>query len=367
MGNFLQNTAPGIAGLHPYVPGKPISELERELGISHSLKLASNENPLGCSPAAKAAAQAALNEVAFYPDGSGFALKAALAQHHALPADCITLGNGSNDVLDLIARTFLSPGYEAIFSQHAFAVYAISTQAVGAISQVAAADAGFGHDLQAMLALVNEKTRVIFIANPNNPTGSWLKHDDLLAFLQQIPAQVLVVIDEAYFEYVGLADYPDASLWLSQFDNLIVTRTFSKAHGLAGLRIGYGLSSAEIAALLNRVRQPFNVNSIALAAAEAALADQAFIQRSASSNRAGLQQLSQGFDKLGLRQIPSVGNFITVLLDQPAAEINQKLLHEGVICRPVDNYGLTNGLRISVGLAEQNQRLLDTLARVLAT
>ncbi|MCU7960564.1 MAG: histidinol-phosphate transaminase [gamma proteobacterium symbiont of Bathyaustriella thionipta] len=364
--SFLQHTAPGIAGLHPYVPGKPISELERELGIHNSLKLASNENPLGCSPAASAAAQAALNEVAFYPDGGGFALKAALAQHHKLAADGITLGNGSNDVLDLIARTFLSPGFEAVFSQHAFAVYAISTQAVGAVSRVAAADSGFGHDLSAMLALVNEKTRVIFIANPNNPTGTWLKQDDLLAFLQKVPAHVVVVIDEAYFEYVGLADYPDASLWLSQFDNLIVTRTFSKAHGLAGLRIGYGLSSAEIAGLLNRVRQPFNVNSIALAAAEAALADTDFIQRSKSSNSAGLEQLSQGFDKLSLRQIPSVGNFITLLLDQPVAGVNQKLLQEGVICRPVDNYGLNNGLRISVGVTEQNQRLLETLARVLA-
>lgn len=365
MTDFLAIAAPGIAGLNPYVPGKPISELERELGISGAVKLASNENPLGAGANAIAAARMAVDEMQYYPDGGGFSLKQALSAHLGVDADGITLGNGSNDVLDLVARTFLSPGYEAIFSQHAFAVYPISTQAVGATSRVAAADSGYGHDLDAMAALINQRTRVIFIANPNNPTGTWLNKAQLEGFLAKVPENVIVVVDEAYFEYVGQETYPDATAWLGSYENLIVTRTFSKAYGLAGLRIGYGVSSPKIAELLNRVRQPFNVNAVAMAAAEAALTDCDHLARSVEVNNAGLAQLASGLGGLDLRFIPSVGNFITVLLPQPVAAVDRALLHKGCICRPVDNYGLENGLRISVGLAEQNQRVVDTLGEVL--
>lgn len=361
---FLGIAAPGIANLKPYIPGKPISELERELGISDSVKLASNENPLGCSEKARAAMQGELPEAARYPDGGGFELCNALAAKHGVDAGCITLGNGSNDVLDMIARVFLAPGYESIFSQHAFAVYPISSQSVGATLKMAPAD-NYGHDLEAMLNLVGENTRVVWVANPNNPTGTWLNGEELENFIAALPDNVIVVVDEAYIEYVDEDDYPDASQWLSKYPNLIVTRTFSKAYGLASLRVGYGLSHPDIANLLNRVRQPFNVNSMAQAAALAALDDQDFIHNSIEANRAGMEQLVTGFAEMGLPYIPSVGNFITVDVGRPVEEVDQALLREGCIGRPVANYGLPNHLRITVGLEEENSRFLTALKKVL--
>jgi histidinol-phosphate aminotransferase len=361
---FLALTAPGIAALHPYVPGKPVSELERELGIRQSIKLASNENPLGPSERVSEALRAALTDLARYPDGSGFALRNALARHHGVAPEAVTLGNGSNDVLDMVARTFLHPGVEAVFSQHAFAVYPICTQAVGARSRVAAARA-YGHDLDAMAALVGDRTRVVFIANPNNPTGTWLTRDRLREFVAALPAHVVVVVDEAYFEYVAEPDYPDASRWLGEFPNLIVTRTFSKAYGLAGLRIGYGLSHPQVAELMNRVRQPFNVNSLALVAAEAALGDREHLRRVVDLNRQGMARLTAGLADLGLSFIPSVGNFVTVDLGRPAAEVDRALLRAACIARPVANYGLPNHLRVTVGLGAENERFLAALARVL--
>ncbi len=362
--SFLEIAAQGIPGLNPYVPGKPISELERELGITGSVKLASNENPLGCSDKALAAIRGELDAVARYPDGGGFALRAALAEKHGVDAACITLGNGSNDVLDMIARVFLEPGRESLFSQHAFAVYPISSQAVGATLKMAPAR-DYGHDLDAMGALISDRTRVIWIANPNNPTGTWLRTGELRAFIESLPKNVMVVVDEAYVEYVNEPDYPDASAWLEDFPNLIVTRTFSKAYGLAALRVGYALSHRDVADLLNRVRQPFNVNSMALAAATAALEDRAFIERVVRVNREGMDQLITGFKTLGLPYIPSVGNFVAVEPGKPGAEVDQALLREGCITRPIANYGLPNHLRISVGLPEENQRLLETLGKVL--
>ncbi len=361
---FLEFAAPGIADLKPYVPGKPLSELERELGISDSVKLASNENPLGCSVLAGRAIEAELSATARYPDGGGFALRQALAGKHDLDPACITLGNGSNDVLDMIARVFLSPGYESLFSQHAFAVYPISSQSVGATLNVAPAR-DFGYDLEEMMNRVGEKTRVAWIANPNNPTGTWLGSEELENFIAGVLPSVIVVVDEAYIEYVSEDDYPDASQWLSRYPNLIVTRTFSKAYGLASLRIGYGLSHPDVADLLNRVRQPFNVNSMALAAALAALGDQAFIQRSVQVNREGMAQLEVGFEKLGLEYIPSVGNFITVDVGGPVAEVDQALLREGCIARPVANYGLPHHLRVTVGLKDENERFLASLAKAI--
>ena len=356
--------ASGVANLNPYVPGKPVSELERELGISDSIKLASNENPLGCSPKAIAAINEELGEVARYPDGGGFELRSALADKHGIDAGCITLGNGSNDVLDMIARVFLGLGRESLFSQHAFAVYPISSQAVGADLKIAPAK-NYAHDLDAMTGMISERTGVIWIANPNNPTGNWLRATELRSFIQAVPSEVIVVVDEAYIEYVEEDNYPDASNWLHDFPNLIVTRTFSKAYGLASLRVGYGLSHPDVADLLNRVRQPFNVNSMALAAAEAALEDTDFIRRAVEVNREGMSQLMQGFDRMGLEYIPSVGNFIAVDVARPGPEVDQALLREGCIVRPVANYGLPNHLRVSIGLAEENARFLAALKKVL--
>ena len=361
---FIEITAPGIANLKPYVPGKPVSELERELGISDSIKLASNENPLGCSDRVREAIAAEWPQISRYPDGGGFALRNALAKKHDLDPLCITLGNGSNDVLDIIARVFLAPGYESLFSQYAFAVYPISSQAAGATLRVSPA-LDYGYDLEALLNMVGEKTRVVWIANPNNPTGTWVNGDALESFIAGVPANVIVVVDEAYIEYVDRADYPDASQWLAKYPNLIVTRTFSKVYGLASLRIGYGLSHPDVADLLNRVRQPFNANSLAMAAALAALEDSAFVNRSVEVNRAGMVQLTAGFEQLGLDYIPSVGNFVTVDLGRPADEIDQKLLGAGCITRPIAAYGLPHHLRITVGRADENARLLSALGKVV--
>jgi histidinol-phosphate aminotransferase len=361
---FLELAAPGIGALKPYLPGKPISELERELGISDSIKLASNENPLGVSERVIEAIADCASELSRYPDGGGFQLRQRLAQKHGVGADCITLGNGSNDVLDMVARVFLSPHAESLFSQYAFAVYPISSQAAGAKLVVAPAKA-YGHDLESMLRMVTPRTRVIWIANPNNPTGTWLREGELLDFLGQLPDHLVVVLDEAYVEYVQESEYSDATAWLQRFPNLIVTRTFSKAYGLAALRIGYGISNPAIADLLNRVRQPFNVNTLAQSAALAALEDQAFIQRSIELNNLGMQQYRQGFERLRLDYIPSVANFITVDVAEDASRIDQALLREGCITRPIANYGLPHHLRISIGLEAENDRLLRALEKVL--
>ncbi|RLJ22316.1 histidinol-phosphate transaminase [bacterium endosymbiont of Escarpia laminata] len=364
MNRFIDIAAPGIAELTPYVPGKPISELERELGISHSVKLASNENPLGASSNVAEAIGRSMSELARYPDGGGHDLRSALGVKHDIDPACITLGNGSNDVLDMIARVFLAPGSESLFSQYAFAVYPISSQAAGAKLVVAPAD-DYGHDLDAMRLRISDSTRVIWIANPNNPTGTWLEADELKAFTVAVPENVIVVVDEAYSEYVAQEAYPDVSQWLKDFPNLIVTRTFSKAYGLAALRVGYGISHPDVAELLNRVRQPFNVNSFAQVGALAALEDQAFIQSSVEANLVGMAQLIDGFESLGLGYIPSVGNFITVELGCSGVEIDQALLREGCIARPVANYGMPTHLRVTVGLPEENQRFLDALKKVL--
>jgi histidinol-phosphate aminotransferase len=364
---YNELAVPGVRALHPYLPGKPIAELEREYGIHNAIKLASNENPLGPAPAAVAAARRELAGLARYPEGSGYLLTAALAEKHAVPAEAITLGNGSNDVLDMVARVFLGPGREAVFSEHAFAVYPIVVQAVGARARVAAAHTGNrGHDLDAMAALVGPETRVVFIANPNNPTGTWLAEAELRRFVAALPEHVIAVIDEAYFEYVGQPDYPDTSRWLAEFPSLVVTRTFSKAYGLAGLRVGYAVSAPGIANLLNRVRHPFNVNSVAQAAAVAALGDSAHLDAVLKLNRDGMRQLETGFKMLGLSWIPSVGNFVTVDTGQDAAAVYERLLQQGVIVRPVANYGLPEHLRVTVGLPEENERFLSAMERALA-
>ena len=369
--NFIELAAPGVQALQPYQPGKPVAELERELGIRDAIKLASNENPYGPGPLALAAAQAVLPDVSRYPEGSACLLAARLAENHGVAPEYITLGNGSNDVLDLVARVFLTPAHEAVFSQHAFAVYPISVQAVGARARVAPAHDGsrgpaYGHDLEAMRERVSALTRVVFIANPNNPTGGWLAATELESFIAGLPAHVMVVVDEAYFEYVEQDGYPDTTQWIDRFPNLVVTRTFSKAYGLAGLRVGYAVSHPDVAGLLNRVRQPFNVNLVAQAAALAALDDRQHIADSVQRNRDGMRQLLAGFSELGLAWIESVGNFVAVDTGRPGAEIFSALLQEGVIVRPVANYEMPNHLRITVGRADENARCLAALGKVLA-
>lgn len=361
---FIAQAAPWLAELKPYTPGKPLSELERELGITDSIKLASNENPLGPSPHVLAAVKASLDELTRYPDGGAYALRAALAVHHGVTADCITVGNGSNDVLDMIARVFLWQGRESLFSQYAFAVYPLSSMAAGASLRVAPAR-GYGHDLKAMREMLGAQTGVVWIANPNNPTGTRLARDDLRAFVESVPDSVIVVIDEAYFEYVSADDHPDASQWLGDFPNLVVTRTFSKAYGLAALRVGYSVSHPDVADLLNRVRQPFNVDSLAQVGALAALEDQPYLQQAVALNEAGLRQLRQGLERLGISYIPSAGNFLTIDLQRDAAAVDAALLRLGVVTRPIGNYGLPNHLRVSIGLEHENARFLEALGQVL--
>ncbi|WP_172600401.1 histidinol-phosphate transaminase [Sulfurivermis fontis] len=369
MTDFLSLAAPGVRQLKPYQPGKPIEELERELGVSNIIKLASNENPLGPSPLALTAARAALEDVWLYPDGNGFVLKDKLKQKLGVAMEQLILGNGSSDILDFAVRAFVTPQDEVMFSEHAFAVYPILTQAAGARAVVVPAK-NWGHDLTAMRSAITERTRLIFIANPNNPTGTWLPAAELEAFIADLPAHVLVLVDEAYFEYasypaMGAADYPDAIAWVGRYPNLIVARTFSKCYGLAGLRVGYGVCHPQVADLMNRVRPPFNVNSLALAAAAAALDDSEHLQQTLALNAAGMDQLTAGFASLDLRHIPSVGNFVSVDTGRTAAPLYDALLREGVIVRPVANYGMPNHLRVTIGLPEENARFLAALAKVL--
>jgi len=364
--NELTALAPEyVRSIAPYQPGKPISELVRELGLDEAsvVKLASNENPLGIGPRTRAAIDAALGEICRYPDGNGFELKAALAKRHGVDMNAIVLGNGSNDVLELLSLAFLGPERSAVLSQHAFAVYPLATQARGARSIVVPARQ-FGHDLAAMAKAVEADTRVLWIANPNNPTGSFAPAGEVEALLQAEPQHVLVVLDEAYNEYLPLEFKYDSVKWLKRFPNLVVVRTFSKAYGLAGLRVGYGLMHPALADILNRVRQPFNVNSLALVAATAALDDMEFVARSYAENLNGLRQLGDGIEALGLDAIPSYGNFLTVRVGK-AAEIYKRLLRRGVIVRPVAGYGLPEHLRVSVGTAEENTRFLTALAASL--
>lgn len=355
----------GVQALSPYQAGKPIEELQRELGLTDVVKLASNENPLGPSVLAVEACRKAAEGIYLYPDSSGFQLKNKLSKQYDIKPNQITLGNGSNDVLDLIARAFLEPGKSAVFSAHAFVVYPIAVQACGARAIVTPAR-DWGHDLDAMLAAIAPDTCVIFIANPNNPTGTWVNRQALEAFLDAVPEHVMVVLDEAYTEYVMEADFPNGLDYLENYPNVIVTRTFSKAYGLAGLRIGYGMSSAAVCDLLNRVRAPFNVSTVALAAAEAALDDAAYLQESRRVNSAGLKQLGEGFDALGLEWIPSVGNFIAFKVPVDAGQVYQGLLREGVIVRPVGVYAMPDFLRVSVGLESENRRFLQALPKVLS-
>lgn len=359
-----------IRAIAPYIAGKPIAELAREYGLQEAdiIKLASNENPLGIGPRAQQAMFKAVAELGRYPDSNGFALKAALSQKFSVPADWITLGNGSNDILELAARAFLAPGKQAIYAQYSFAVYPLATQGAGAQGIVVPAR-NFGHDLSAMLQAVTAQTNLIFIANPNNPTGTFIPAAEIETFLQQLPARVMVVLDEAYNEYLPPELRFDSVAWARRFPNLIVSRTFSKAYGLAGLRVGYAIAQPEVTDLMNRVRQPFNVNTLAQVAALAALEDQEFLQQTYTLNRGGLAVMTAAFEKLGLAYVPSHANFVLVKVGDAAdagMKVNQALLKRGIIVRPVGNYDLPQWLRVSVGLPEENAAFLRALPDALA-
>lgn len=370
--SFLSLATPGVQQLKPYLPGKPVEELERELGISGSIKLASNENPLGPSAKAIAAVQQYTHSINYYPDGGGYKLTAALADKYNIAPECITLGNGSNDILELTARAFLTPEHSAVFSEYSFAVYPIVVQAAGAPANIAKAyseshaEMPLGHDPEALLAAIDDSTRVMFIANPNNPTGTWLELDTLKDLLNKIPEHVIVVLDLAYNEYMDEKLQPEISAWLKSYPNLIITCTFSKIYALAGLRIGYSFSSPEIADLLNRVRQPFNTNMLAQAAALASLDDKIHVNQSISLNNIGKKYLQQSLDDMGLKYLPTMGNFISIHLEREGMPVYESLLKKGVIVRPVANYNMPEYLRVTIGTAEQNQRFIKALVEVLA-
>jgi histidinol-phosphate aminotransferase len=358
-----------IRAIAPYQAGKPISEVAREFGLDEAkiVKLASNENPLGMPESAQRAMQEAVADIGRYPDANGFALKAAISARYGVPQDWITLGNGSNDILELAARAFVQPGQSVVFSQYAFIVYALATQAVGGHSIVVPAQK-YGHDLKAMLQAITADTRLVYIANPNNPTGTFIPPAEIETFLKAVPANVVVVIDEAYNEYLDPGLQYESTDWVRKYPNLLVSRTFSKAHGLAGLRVGFGLAQPSVTDLLNRIRQPFNVNSLAQAAAIAALNDGAFLQQTAKLNAAGYRQLTQAFDAMGLEYVQSFGNFVLVKVgsDEGAgARVNLALLKKGIIVRPVGGYGLPQWLRISIGLPEENAAFIQALKEAL--
>ncbi|HJV75593.1 MAG TPA: histidinol-phosphate transaminase [Noviherbaspirillum sp.] len=359
-----------VRAIAPYQGGKPIAEVAREFGLDEAkiIKLASNENPLGIPESAKQAMLGAIADLGRYPDANGFDLKQAVTAKYDVPQDWITLGNGSNDILELAAHALVEPGQEVIYSEYSFAVYALATQAVGGRAIVVPAK-NFGHDLEAMANTITDNTRLIFIANPNNPTGTLLSAADIEAFLKKVPSHVVVVLDEAYNEYLAPELQYDSIAWVRQYPNLLVSRTLSKAYGLAGLRVGFGVAQPALTDLLNRIRQPFNVNSMAQAAAIAALNDSAFLQKSAKLNADGYLQLTSAFDALGLEYVPSYGNFVLVRVgndDGAGARINLALLKQGVIVRPVGNYGLPQWLRISIGLPEENAVFLEVLKKVMS-
>ena len=363
-----------VQAIAPYVGGRPIGEVAREYGLDEAkiIKLASNENPLGIPQSAREAMLAAASDLGRYPDSNGFELKRLLSDRLGVAADWITLGNGSNDILELAARAVAQSGDEIVFSRHAFAVYPLATQAIGARSVEVATTPSFGHDLPAMLRAVKEssgRAKLVFVANPNNPTGTYLAANEIAKFLEAVPSDVVVVLDEAYNEYLPQEQRYDAVAWVKRYPNMILSRSFSKAYGLAGLRIGYGIAQPELTDLLNRIRQPFNVNSLAQAAAIAAFQDAEFLKKGYEVNRAGYLQLTKAFEELKLTFLPSSGNFVLVKVgndDDAGMRINSALLKRGIIVRPVGNYGLPQWLRISIGLPEENEAFINALRDILA-
>lgn len=353
-----------IRTLIPYPPGMPIEELERELGIHDSIKLASNENPLGPSPKAVAAVQAALTDLHRYPDGSAFYLKRRLAERLGVPVDEIVVGNGSNEIIELVVRTFLRPRDEAVMADQAFVIYRMVVQAVGGVSRLVPLR-NFTHDLEAIAEAITPRTRLVFLANPNNPTGTIFRRPAWEAFLRALPRHLIVVADDAYADYVEDSDYPDTIRERGDGAIPVLTlRTLSKLYGLAGLRVGYGVAPAPVIETLGRIRQPFNVNALALVGACAALEDTEHVRRTLETNRAGMATLVTAFERMGLPHVPSAANFVMVRVGQ-GARVYEALLRRGVIVRPMDVYGFPEHVRVTVGLPEENRRFLDALGAVL--
>lgn len=361
--DFRKLANSGVRNLTPYQPGKPLEELERELGITSSIKLASNENPLGPSPSVIQSAQQALQHAHIYPDGGCYELKQVLANFLTVQSEQITIGNGSENVLELIVKAYLHKDDAAVISQYAFLTIPLLIQSYGAQTIVVPAN-NWGHDIDNMIAAINEKTRVLFLVNPNNPTGTYTNDVEFKKLMQSVPPHVLIVVDEAYLEYIDRSDYPNTIAYLHEYPNLVITRTFSKVYGLASLRLGYAISSAEIADILNRARLPFNVNTIAAKAACAAIHDQDHVQKSVHTNKQGMQQLEAGLKKLNLDFIPSIGNFIAIDVHD-GVHMYQRLLHEGVIVRPLKAYDMPRHIRVTVGTHEQNIRFLTSMEKLL--
>jgi histidinol-phosphate aminotransferase len=355
---------PFIGDLIPYVPGKPVEELERELGIKNAVKIASNENPLGPSPLAEKAVKEAVHSLNRYPDGDAFYLKEKLSSKLGINPETLIFGNGSNDVIDIAARTYMQPGDEAIFGEYAFIVYPIVTQAVGATSVISPMP-DYVHDLRDMHSRITEKTRIIFIANPNNPTGTMVKRDEFEWFIENVPGDILVLVDEAYFEYVDNKDYPNSLEYQSSGKSIITVRTFSKIYGLAGLRLGYGIAPEEIISNMQQVRQPFNSNSLSQVGALAAIDDTEHIEKTKKVNSEGLIYVTKELKKLDIPCTPSYTNFVLIDLGYDPMPVYNLLLKEGVIVRPVMGYGLKTHLRVSIGLAEENEKFIRGITKVL--
>lgn len=357
-----------IRSIAPYVGGKPIEEVAREFGLDPAtiVKLASNENPLGLPDSARRAMAAAMTELGRYPDDAGYDLKRALAAKLGVDENWIVLGAGSSDILITAALAFAGNGGRIVHSQYGFVVYALAAQKIGAMTTVVPATEGFGHDLDAMAAAANgdAPAALVYVANPSNPTGTFVEPAAMERFLCAIPSETVVVLDEAYTEYLDPAKRFDSTQWVRRFPNLLLSRTFSKAYGLAGLRIGYGIGQLALTDLMNRVRAAFNVNALAQAAAIAALQDQAFLDESFRLNRAGYRQLTAAFDAAGVAYIPSSGNFVLFKAGDGAdagAKVNRALLERGIIVRPVANYGLPQWLRVSIGTEAENAKFLAAL------
>jgi len=352
---------PHIRELEPYEPGKPIEELERELGISGSIKLASNENPLGPSPKAVAAIQSLAKGLHRYPDGASFALRKRLAERLGVAGDQLVFGAGADEILELLAKTFLRPGTEAVFAWPSFAMYPIVVKGMGATPVAIPLTEGLVHDLSALAAAINEKTRIVFVCNPNNPTGTSVGADDFDRFVAGLPDDVILAVDEAYVEFARREDFPDSLAWVRRRPGTVVLRTFSKIYGLAGVRVGYGISDAEVAGYLQRARHPFNVNRLAEVAALAALDDEEHAAATRRSNAEGIEYLTAELEQLEIEVWPTDANFI---LARAGAGVQQALLREGVIVRPLNGFGMPEHIRISVGLPEENERLIKTLKRL---
>ncbi len=357
----MENVNQAVLAINPYLPGKPIEELERERGISGAIKLASNENPRGPSDTVKQAIRKVTGELSRYPDGSAFRLRQLVATHLDVEPGQLTFGNGSDEALKIAGRVTLSPGDQGLVDEHCFLVYPITILGCNA-EPIRVASNGWAHDLKAMARAIGKRTRIVYLANPNNPTGTWFTEMEFREFMSQVPEHVWVVLDEAYHEYARhVAGYPDGVSLLPDYPNLVVTRTFSKIYGLAALRVGYSVSSSTFAELMNRVRQPFNVNSVALVAAEAALQDDAYMNESIRLHREGMVTVEAGLQRMGLTYIPSIGNFISFDVKREALPVYEAMLNRGVVVRPIANYGMPNHLRVTIGLPEENERFLSVL------